>query len=607
MRIALLTEGSYPISHGGVSLWCDQLTTGLSEYEFDIQAIVATGTEPTIWTLPPNIVEVTLTPLWGQAAKQSTGRADTRRFMSCFVRMLDSMLNPGPRAVDEFVTALQGMLPFARAQQMTALLTSPRVVDLLLERWRHRPAPGRPASENSDVPAPTVADAVMAIGLLDHFLRPLGAKAPEADLCHAVSNGLACLLAFNAKWTNGVPFLLTEHGLYLRERYMEYRASAYSFAVRGFMLRFLRLLTAASYVVADFITPGSDYNRRWAIRHGASDDRVRPVYNGVDPSAFFEAPEPEAPVLSWAGRIAPIKDVEGLIRAFSLVREEIPDARLRMFGSAPPGSEGYRDRCLALIDSLGLTGAAVFEGRVDDVVDAYHAGQAVVLSSSSEGFPYTVIEAMTSGRATVSTDVGGVREAVADTGLIVPSRDPQALAAACVQVLTDHELRHRLALAARARALQHFTLEQFLKVYREIYPTLARRQYQVADEQPAQAELAKPVYLGQRSPRGQVLNVARVSQPAEPAPQDWVALATNQIWSLMWSHGAGQELNDIERTDGGHVDLAATPAVTPPAPDGPAGPAVQPVRRRLRRRTTGPVTAGSPVGERPRPDLPSLA
>ena len=490
MRIALLTEGSYPTSDGGVSLWCDQLTTGLGEYEFDVHAIVATGTEAITWTLPPNVVDVTLTPLWGQAAKSASGRAETRRFRSMFVRMLDAMLVPGPQAVDEFVSALQGMLPFARAQHLPALLTSPKVVDLLLERWRHRPAPGRPLDEDSDVPAPTVADAVVAIGLLDHFLRPLGAKAPEADLCHAVSNGLACLVAFNAKWTNGVPFLLTEHGLYLRERYLEYRVSAYSFAVRGFVLRFLRLLTAASYVVADFITPGSDYNRRWAIRHGATEDRVRPVYNGVDPSAFAEGPEPEGPVLSWAGRIAPIKDVEGLITAFGLVRREIPEARLRMFGSSPAGLEGYRDRCQALIDSLGLTGAATFEGRVDDIVDAYHAGQAVVLSSWSEGFPYTVIEAMTSGRATVSTDVGGVREAVGDTGLVVPARDPQALAEACVLVLTDHELRHRLARAARARALQHFTLEQFLTVYREIYPALARRQYSRADMETARTEAA---------------------------------------------------------------------------------------------------------------------
>ena len=424
----------------------------------------------------------------GRHGKASVGRSDVQRFLPCCGRLLDATLAPGPLPVNEFIVALQGLLPFARQQQLPVLLSSPKVIDLLLERWRHRPAPGRPIGEDSEVPAPTVADAVTVIGLLDHFLRPLGAAAVQADLCHAVSNGLACLIAFNAKWTNGVPFLLTEHGLYLRERYLEYRASDHSFAVRGFVLRFLRLLTAASYVVADFITPGSDYNRRWAIRQGASDDRVRPVYNGVDPSAFAEGPEPEAPVLSWAGRIAPIKDVEGLIRAFDLVRREIPQARLRMFGSAPAGNEGYRDRCQALIDALGLTGAATFEGRVDNIVDAYHAGQAVVLSSSSEGFPYTVIEAMTSGRATVSTDVGGVREAVGDTGLVVPARDPQALAAACVRVLADDDLRHRLALAARARALQHFTLEQFLAVYREIYPTLVTRVTPVSTDAPTGVE-----------------------------------------------------------------------------------------------------------------------
>lgn len=502
MRIALLTEGTYPTSHGGVSLWCDQLTTGLNEYEFDIHAVVASGTEETIWSLPPNVVGVTKSALWGDVPKHAASRSETKRFLQGFERMLGAMLSSEPNAVPEFIEALRELLPFARAQQLPRLLTSPKVVNLLLERWRHRPAPGRPHGEDSDVPPPNVADAVMAANLLDHFLRPLGTKAPEADLCHSVSNGLTCLIAFNAKWTNGVPFLLTEHGLYLRERYLEYRVSNYSFAVRGFVLRFLRLLTAASYLIADFITPGSDYNRRWAIRHGAAEERVRPVYNGVDPSAFFESPEPNAPVLSWAGRIAPIKDVECLIEAFSLVKRDLPDARLRLFGSPPAGNEGYRDRCQALIDRLGLTESAVFEGRVDDIVDAYHAGQAVVLSSSSEGFPYTVIEAMTSGRATVSTDVGGVREAVGDTGLVVPARDPKALAAACLLVLTDDELRHRLARSARARALQHFTLEQFLAVYREIYPTLVRRR-----NRPARRSTSRAVN-----------------------PLDWISTATERIW-----------------------------------------------------------------------------
>lgn len=475
MRVALLTEGTYPMSYGGVSLWCHQLVSGLEEYEFDIHAVVATGTEEPVWTLPSNVVGLTVSALWGDIPRRSPGRADVKRFMVTFERLLDSIFDRRSQSTAAFLEALRDLLPFGQSQQLPLLLASPRAVDTLLRHWRHSPAPGRPHNERSDVPLPTVADAVTAISLLDHFLRPLGGEAPQADLCHSAANGLACLIAFNAKWTNGIPFLLTEHGLYLRERYLEYREGDYSFAVRSFILRFLRLLTTASYSMADFVTPGSDYNRRWALRHGATEERVRPVYNGVDPSAFYEAPEPESPVLSWVGRIAPIKDVECLIQAFGLVQQRLPEARLRLFGSAPPGNEAYQKRCQDLIDQLGLSRFAVFEGRIDDVVEAYHAGQVVVLSSSSEGFPYTVIEAMTSGRATVSTDVGGVREAVGETGLIVPARDPQALADACVELLNDTDRRRQLATGARARALAHFTLEQFLTVYREIYPALANR------------------------------------------------------------------------------------------------------------------------------------
>ncbi|MCW2529318.1 MAG: putative lipopolysaccharide glycosyltransferase, partial [Pseudonocardiales bacterium] len=454
----------------------DQLITGLPEFEFDVQAVVATGVEASVWQLPANVSGLTVSPLWGTQPKRVSTRPQFREFKRYFGLFLDALILAPESDVPDFVDSLRLLSPFAQANLLPGLLKSPKIIELLLERWRLHPVPGRPIVELSDVPLPTVADAVAALDLIDHFLRPLGTEPPRADLCHSVSNGAGCLIAFNAKWMHGVPFLLTEHGLYLRERYLEFRTSSYSFSVRVLVLRFMRLLTSASYLVADFITPGSDYNRRWALRQGATDDRVRPVYNGVDPTAFPEAPEPSEPILTWVGRITPIKDVESLITAFGLVHQEIPTAVLRMYGSAPAGNEEYLQRCRELISELGLEGFASFEGRLDQVVDGYHAGQAVVLSSASEGFPYTVIEAMTSGRATVSTDVGGVREAVGETGLVVPSHDAEALAAACVRVLSDHDLRHQLALTARARALQHFTLEQFLKIYREIYPALVRHE-----------------------------------------------------------------------------------------------------------------------------------
>jgi glycosyltransferase involved in cell wall biosynthesis len=132
------------------------------------------------------------------------------------------------------------------------------------------------------------------------------------------------------------------------------------------------------------------------------------VYNGVDPANFpMLDGEPEEPVISWAGRVDPIKDLETLLRAFSLVHKEMPEAKLRLFGSPPKGRESYLERCQALAAELGIAEAATFEGHLDNVHLAYEAGRIVVLSSVSERFPYSLIEAMTCGRTCVATDVSG--------------------------------------------------------------------------------------------------------------------------------------------------------------------------------------------------------
>jgi glycosyltransferase involved in cell wall biosynthesis len=179
------------------------------------------------------------------------------------------------------------------------------------------------------------------------------------------------------------------------------------------------------------------------------------------------------PTISWVGRVDPIKDLETLLQAFSLVHREMPEARLRMFGSSPKGRESYLQRCRNLAEDLGIAGVATFEGRVDNIQDAYEAGSVVALSSISEGFPYSLIEAMTCGRTCVATDVGGVTEAVGDTGLVVPPKSPTRMARAFLAVLRDDELRQRLGTAARARALEHFTVDGAISTFDEIYSFLA--------------------------------------------------------------------------------------------------------------------------------------
>jgi glycosyltransferase involved in cell wall biosynthesis len=148
----------------------------------------------------------------------------------------------------------------------------------------------------------------------------------------------------------------------------------------------------------------------------------------------------------------------------------MPAARLRLFGAPPPGREDYLERCRALAADLGIDGSATFEGRIPRIRDAYAAGHVVVLCSISEGFPYSLIEAMACGRPCVATDVGGVSEALADdAGIVVPPRDPAALAEACLTLLRDADRRKSLGAAARQRALEHFTVDRAVRAFDEIY------------------------------------------------------------------------------------------------------------------------------------------
>jgi glycosyltransferase involved in cell wall biosynthesis len=419
----------------------------MPDLDFDVIAVTGTGHEPVVWDLPGHVQTVNSVPMWGAPpeGQPARGRAQ-RRLTTAYERFLTALLDPG--AEDVFAPALNAQARAAADRTLSPFLRGDRAVAVLAAVWTR---PGLAVREAR----PTLHDAVTATALLEHALRPLAAPAPRDGVAHAVSGGVAVLPGLAALDRHGVPLLLTEHGVYLRERYLGYRTAPYRWPVKAVVLGFFRLLAEESYRRAALITPGNRYNRLWEEQGGADPLSIRTVYNGVDPAAFPPAgPEPDAPTLSWAGRVDPIKDLETLIRAFSLVRARMPAARLRLFGGTPRGGEAYRERCEVLAAELGHTDAVTFEGRVEDIKDAYAAGNVVMLSSISEGFPFTLIEAMSCGRATVSTDVGGVREAVGDTGLVVPPRDPAAMAAAAVELLGDPARREALRAAGLARAAE---------------------------------------------------------------------------------------------------------------------------------------------------------
>jgi polysaccharide biosynthesis protein PelF len=472
MRVALTAEGTYPHQFGGVSVWCDQLIRALPGYQFTVVALVATGTEPVQWTLPAHVSQFVTVPLWGPPPPvPARARLARRRGVPLAVReLVDVLLDDEPG--DRFGTVLRGLHDYAKARSLTAALAGEPAVRLLAGAWRERwpLLAARRGVRSVDV-RPTLHDALTAMRLVEHALRPLSHPAVHVDVAHVVTNGIGALPALVAKWQHQVPLIVTEHGVYMREQYLHLRNPPFGWLVKDLYLRFLAQLCRLGYREAEVITPGNVYNKRWEELLGASGDRLRTVYNGVNPDAFPAlTQEPEVPTLSWVGRIDPIKDLETLLHAFALVVAEMPDAMLRIFGAPPRGRETYLERCRTLAAELGIDGSTRFEGRVPEIRDAYAAGHVVVLCSISEGFPYSLIEAMTCGRACVATDVGGVSEALGDeAGIVVPPRDPAALAEACLRLLRDQDLRKSLGAAARERALEHFTADRAVRAFNEIY------------------------------------------------------------------------------------------------------------------------------------------
>jgi len=111
MKIALMTEGTYPFAFGGVSVWCDQLIRGMPGYEFHVVALVATATEPTVWALPGNVVSLVKMPLWGPAPVTPAGRRGGGRRaglpLQLLRQLIDILLDPYAGARQRFGVVLR--------------------------------------------------------------------------------------------------------------------------------------------------------------------------------------------------------------------------------------------------------------------------------------------------------------------------------------------------------------------------------------------------------------------------------------------------------------------------------------------------------------------
>ena len=205
------------------------------------------------------------------------------------------------------------------------------------------------------------------------------------------------------------------------------------------------------------------------------------VANGVDTDRFRPRPAEraslrarlglpaDARVIGLVARLHPMKDHETFLRAASLFAERDRDARFVLCGSGcGPDSEAMR----TLVESLGLAGRVVLLGERTDLDNIYPAFDVLAQSSAyGEGLPNVVIEAMACGVPCVATDVGDSRDVIGETGLVLPPRDPEALARGWEKFFTERP--RTVGANARVRILKHYSIDRARIDYESLYYHLA--------------------------------------------------------------------------------------------------------------------------------------
>jgi glycosyltransferase involved in cell wall biosynthesis len=214
-----------------------------------------------------------------------------------------------------------------------------------------------------------------------------------------------------------------------------------------------RLDNATARLAARLVAVSEDTRRAYE-RQGYPRGRIEVVYNGVDLPANGGYRRNDPARIGEVARLCDVKGQRELLHAVA----RLPEARLVLAGRDLEQGGAFQDELERESELLGIRERVEF-GFHDDVPALLETLDVVALPSWTEGLPLVLLEAMARGRPVVATPVGGTPELVTDgeTGLLVPPRDPEALAAALRRVLDDPELARRLGEAARARVAERFS------------------------------------------------------------------------------------------------------------------------------------------------------
>ena len=496
--IALLLEGTFPYVSGGVSSWINQIIRAYPQYRF---ALVFLGSRRSDYAefryaLPDNVVhfeEHYLYEIFEQTHLEPAARPGNPRGAALVQELIDSFRRGDSRAqsMELFHAVAQQMLP-GGCLQLEDFLYSERAWNLLCDIYREHCAD--PSFVDFFWTSRIMYQPLWLLARVAHGLIPV-------RVVHCASTGYAGFLGGLLAHTRGVPLILSEHGIYTKERKIDLFKSEWIRDNRNVFQRdptelsyfrrmwigFFEWLGRFCYDAADPIIALYEDNRQRQIADGALAERTCNIPNGINLARLSplreQRPETPPPVLCLIGRVVPIKDIKTFIRAMRRVVNRMPHAEGWIAG---PEDEdpGYAQECRDLVRSLGLEKHVRFLGfqKIDDLMPKIGL---TILSSISEALPLVILEGYAAGVPTVSTDVGSCRQlveglddedrALGASGAIVKIADPQALADAALALLGSTAAWQAASQAGIQRVERYYSDVLMFSRYRKVYMNALER------------------------------------------------------------------------------------------------------------------------------------
>jgi len=488
--ILIPCEGTYPYVRGGVSSWIAQLITGMPQYSFGVVFIGSKREEyasKPLFEFPDNLVFVVELFMFDEEEKPKVKakNGNIENFAT-----IDKLRN--------WFKSDKKDLPFPKeVQNLDFYLKSIDKSTFLYSRESWYYINNQNEANCSEISFLDYFWSIRSIHIpiwkmakLAKFLRDKG------SIIHSPSTGYSGFLSTLISYDTGKPFILTEHGIYTKERKIDlisssfnlykkldlFRESAEDNYIQNMWVKFFEGIGKMTYNRANPILSLFSVAKETQIAYGAERELCRVIPNGVDiirlGATLQHRPKDIPKVITLIGRVVSIKDIKTFIRAIRVTANVIPDIEAWIVG--PDDEElDYAKECRDLIEILDVKDNIKFLG-FQDISKILPKSGLQTLTSISEGMPLVILEGFAAGVPCISTDVGSCKELIyggeqegdkelGKAGVICQIANVKQLSDAYIELLTNEDRWYEAQKVALERVNRFYTQEIFLDNYKEVY------------------------------------------------------------------------------------------------------------------------------------------